>query len=436
MLMKELIEQWLAKQTKRVELGKLKPASLDTFTSRVNTHILPNLGDVDIESIRNGVVKQFAETIAQKLGPKTTREVVAAVKMILESHVNVDGEPILDLKWRSGFIFENVKEIGRQKQPTISGSALNAILKNRSVKVRDRVLIALAASTGLRVGELTAIMIGEPSDDNATWSSEASVIYVRKSIYRGETQEPKTLSSIRSIDLSTPLQNMLAEFAKGRQPGEFLFATRSGKPLEPSHVRKYIMLPNGIQGAHACRRYRSTWLEEQGCPRGLLAAWEGHSIADVDAKYDKTAEDREFRRKQVERIGTGLNLADALLPATPGTQRGRLKPTKKSRRNDPHAELPVVKRSLIKKRGPQQPEAAVEADVTVSANTGSPLPQPISEIAKAGVKAEPTEPMFQASDSDLDPMFFEQPAPTPTQEELDAELARLAELRAILEGVN
>jgi hypothetical protein len=101
--------------------------------------------------------------------------------------------------------------------------------------------------------------------------------------------------------------------------------------------------------------HRSTWLEEQGCPRGLLAAWEGHSIADVDAKYDKTAEDREFRRKQIERIGTGLNLADALLPATPGTQRGRLKPTKKSRRNDPHAEL-AVKRSLIKKRALQQPD--------------------------------------------------------------------------------
>jgi len=31
-------------------------------------------------------------------------------------------------------------------------------------------------------------------------------------------------------------------------------------------------------------------------------------------------------------------------------------------------------------------------------------------------------------------MFFEQAAPAPTQEEIDAELARLAELRAISEG--
>ena len=39
MLMKELIEQWLTRQRKRVELGKLKPASLDTFTSRVNRNL-------------------------------------------------------------------------------------------------------------------------------------------------------------------------------------------------------------------------------------------------------------------------------------------------------------------------------------------------------------------------------------------------------------
>jgi len=52
-----------------------------------------------------------------------------------------------------------------------------------------------------------------------------------------------------------------------------------------------------------------TWLETQGCPRGLEAAWIGHSNGDITSRYDKTAEDLEFRRKQVERIGTGLELS-------------------------------------------------------------------------------------------------------------------------------
>jgi hypothetical protein len=45
---------------------------------------------------------------------------------------------------------------------------------------------------------------------------------------------------------------------------------------------------------------------------------------------------------------------------------------------------------------------------------------------------QPTSPRYVASDEDLDPAFFEEPAPSPTQEELDAELARLEELRVIL----
>jgi hypothetical protein len=129
-----------------------------------------------------------------------------------------------------------------------------------------------------------------------------------------------------------------------------------------------------------------TWLEEQGCPRGLRDAWMGHAGVGMASKYDKTAEDREFRRKQVERIGTGLEIASAIAPQ-------------------------------ITKSGTQRAN---------SSKSAKPLP-PVSE--------ESAQPEFVAQDSDLDPLFFEQPAPTPTQEEIDAELARLAELRAILEGV-
>ena len=127
---------------------------------------------------------------------------------------------------------------------------------------------------------------------------------------RGHLQLPKTDAAIRDVDLSTPVQSMLIEFAKCHQSGEFIFASKTGKPLEPSHVQRFITKKNGVPGAHALRRYRVTWLETQGCPRGLEAAWIGHSNGDITARYDKTAEDREFRRKQVERIGTGLMLSE------------------------------------------------------------------------------------------------------------------------------
>jgi integrase len=316
MLMNALIDQWSAKLRKRVELGKMKPASLTAFTSYANNWISPHLGELEIESIRNGKVKEFAEgLVAAGKAPKTVREILITLKSILLSHRNEDGEALLDLsKWNLSFITEDIPSIGKQKQPTISREALNAILENRSIKVRDRVLIALGAATGLRIGELLALKICGTGDDeeNTIWDRENRAILVRKSVYRGQLQLPKTLAAIRAVDLSTPVQNILIEFAKGRQCGEFIFATKTGKPLEPSHVQRFITTKNGVPGAHALRRYRLTWLEEQGCPRGLEAFWMGHSSGDMRGRYDKTAEDREFRHKQVERIGTGLVVSEIL----------------------------------------------------------------------------------------------------------------------------
>jgi integrase len=312
MLMNALIDQWSAKLRKRVELGKMKPASLSAFTSYVNNWISPRLGELEIESIRNGKVKEFAEgLVAAGKAPKTVREILMTLKSILLSHRNEDGEALLDLsKWNLSFITEDIPSIGKQKQPTISRDALNATIKNRSIKVRDRVLIALGAATGLRIGELLALKICGTSDNEDTvWDRENRVIRVRKSVYRGQLQLPKTDAAIRDVDLSTPVQNMLIEFARGRQSGEFIFVTKNGKPLDPSHVQRFITKKNGVPAAHALRRYRLTWLEEQGCPRGLEAFWMGHSSGDMRGRYDKTAEDREFRHKQVERIGTGLELS-------------------------------------------------------------------------------------------------------------------------------
>ena len=52
MQFRELAEAWLIKLQKRLELGKLKPASLAAFTSRVRTHAIPALGEFDVELVR------------------------------------------------------------------------------------------------------------------------------------------------------------------------------------------------------------------------------------------------------------------------------------------------------------------------------------------------------------------------------------------------
>ena len=79
-------------------------------------------------------------------------------------------------------------------------------------------------------------------------------------------------------------------------------------------------------------------------------AWMGTAACTVPRKYDKTAEDREFRREQVESIGTGLNLADALIPqiTKPGPHAAQAA-KKPGTRKDPEAEI-AVKRGLVRRK--------------------------------------------------------------------------------------
>jgi len=329
MQFKHLAEAWLTKQRNRAALGKMKPASLATFEQRVNSHVLPGLGDTLIETktitedgqerqiqfFRPSLIKAFAESLTTKLGPKTTREVCALVKAIVESSTDSEGEPTIQVKWRSSFIFENVREVGQQKQPTIGQDTLNSIIKDRSIRVRDRVLIALAASTGMRVGVILALRY-QGDETSTTWDNDAGAIQVRQSVWKGQLQEPKTDSAIRQIDISSPVVKMLSEFCQGKKPGEFIFPNASGKPMQRSYIHQQILVPAGVPGAHSLRRYRASWADEQRMPRSLLCAWLGHSSkgGEITNLYIKSAENKNFRREWAERIGTGLEIAAATLP--------------------------------------------------------------------------------------------------------------------------
>jgi integrase len=348
MKFKELADQWLAKQRNRAALGKMKPASLATFEQRVRTHILPGLAEVEIETksivedgekreiqfFRPSVIKAFAESLTGNLGPKTIREVLILVKAILEGSTDSEGEPTIQIKWRPPFIFENVREVGQQKQPTISQDALNSIIKDRSIRARDRVLIALGAATGMRIGEILALRF-EGGDKSTTWDS-TDAIHVRQSIWNGQIQLPKTDPSIRQVDISSAVVKMLSEFCAAKIPGDFIFPNTSGEPMQRSYVHHQILTPAGVPGAHSLRRYRATWADEQRTPRSLLAAWLGHSHsagawesesarADSDGgmtnTYIKSAENQAYRRKWCERIGTGLEIAAATLPSKPHKHR-------------------------------------------------------------------------------------------------------------------
>lgn len=326
----------------------IKPATVAAFESYLRNHVVPHIGSAELEPFNNGALKSFVQTlIDKKLSPKSITEISAFVRSIVGSVLDEDGNQVYPRTWNLDFV--DAPPIKKQRQPTVTKEFLQDILRDRTVRIRDRVLLALMACTGMRIGEALALQMGpDPSDQTTVWDVNERLIRVRKSVWRGRLQDPKTAAGVRDIDLSTPTNKMLQEFAKGRDQGVFLFSTKSGKPLQQSHVNKYILKPLGIPGCHTLRRLRVSHLREVGCNEDILKGWLGHSNGnDITNRYSKVSENLELRRTWTERVGTGLDLS-------------KLK-------DDPAPE------KFLKPRNLRCPDPRVAASAQVAAKRPSPL---------------------------------------------------------------
>jgi len=91
-----------------------------------------------------------------------------------------------------------------------------------------------------------------------------------------------------------------------------LFSTDSGKPLAQSNILSDSLHPilkklgYPKAGAHAFRRYRTTWLRKQRTPEDLIRFWLGHANKTVTDDYSLLKEDVEFRKKIAKEVGIGF----------------------------------------------------------------------------------------------------------------------------------
>jgi hypothetical protein len=128
---------------------------------------------------------------------------------------------------------------------------------------------------------------------------------VRRSIWRGREQEPKTSNAIRAVDIPETLACVVRSYVAGISG--YLFATAQGNPLQQRNVLRVL---HGVKrvGLHAFRRFRLTWLRKNGVPKDLERYWMGHAPEEVGDLYSKLKEDVAFRQIWVERTGLGFEL--------------------------------------------------------------------------------------------------------------------------------
>ena len=293
-------EAWLANLETR-KRRPAKPATLSTFRSYIRAHVVPALGTTEISTFGNAQMREFVSRLsAQKLSPKTILEVQNAVKQIVASAVDHNGDELFPKKWNADFIDAPI--VGSQRQPTVTAEQIETAISK--APAADGVLYLLLAASGLRIGEALSLRIGSGpgSTSESSYFSDGSIT-VRMSLWRRREQTPKTIAGVRTVEVSEPIAARIAEFARGRTG--YLFG--NGVPPSESSFRDRLSKA-GIQGFHAFRRWRTTWLRKNRVQEDLVRFWLGHSDRSITDGYSKLGEDEPYRREVAESVGVGFNL--------------------------------------------------------------------------------------------------------------------------------
>lgn len=232
------------------------------------------------------------------LSPKTIVNYCQTVKMVVASAVNKDGDQIYPRKWNHDFCELPIVQKEQQYRPTITETELQQILAKS--KGRYFALFALLAGAGLRIGEALALK-------DTSFAPDCRVLFVRRSIWHGVEQEPKTPSAIREVDIAEPLAALLREYVAGKSG--YIFATKSGRPMAPRNLHRALHETGIRVGFHAFRRFRTETLRRARVPGDLERLWLGHTQKTITDLYAMgVQQDRVWRREWVERAGLGFSL--------------------------------------------------------------------------------------------------------------------------------
>jgi integrase len=301
---REQTEIWLEEMKNR-KRKPVAPSTLENWEGCLRNWLNPNIGDMPLDSIGNLVLKNLGATMVKGgLGASAIRSYTNAVKMVVASAVNEEGDALYPRKWNHDFI--DLPEDKNPKQPTLTGDVVTAIVGTPKRKLY-RMFYTLCASAGLRFGEALGIDIKSISPDCTT-------IKICQKAWRGQIHDYlKSDSGKRDIDLHPMVAAMLKDFVGERKSG-LLFSTRTGLQLSQQNILRRSLHPTLANlkqpkmGCHAFRRFRITWLRKNSAPEDLITFWHGHAGKTVTDSYSKLRDDVEFRKQVANKVGLGFEL--------------------------------------------------------------------------------------------------------------------------------
>ena len=265
--------------------NKVKESTLANYQVKAQHFILPRFGDCPIDAITINDIRTFAQELtAQDLSNKYIRDILSVLKSVLlfaEQQYHVQNPMTIFMmppRVRPELVMLSAKDQHTLEQYIAAHHNLETLG------------IAIAKSTGLRVGELCALQWKNVDLDKRILTVTKTIQRIQAPNGKDKTKriitDPKSASSCRKIPIPASLLPLLLEFAD--EPDVYVIAGRK-TPVEPRTVQyrftrilKAAGLP--IVNFHALRHMFATNCIRLGFDMKTLSELLGHSSVEVTMK--------------------------------------------------------------------------------------------------------------------------------------------------------
>jgi len=256
---------WVRTYSGRTSRG-IRPTTLEEYRSDLETHVLPVLGTRRLSQIEPRHVKLLASDLAATgRRPSTVRNIMAPLRALFATAVEegvLRSNPCTGLRLPGGTTPE--RHARALTEPELA-RLLTEIPDNW------KLLVQFLAQTGLRIGELIALR----------WDDidlGARRVKVRRRLYKGTLDAPKSRYGIRDVPISASLAQALwnhraeTRFARDEH---LVFPSEVGTPLNGMNLLHRVVKPAAVRAGvpwaslhtlrHTCASmlFRSGWNAKQ-----------------------------------------------------------------------------------------------------------------------------------------------------------------------------